>query len=193
MLIQDVTIQGVSALLMHRFHEESEGDLGKTTRKTNISHGTPREQAEKTAYKLPDGTLYLPGSAVSRCLREAASAFKQRGSRKSLKYVIPAAVFIEDETLPLINGDGKSPARAFEVDSRPVTIPSTKGRIIRHRARLDVWSCRFSMQIDETTLDAGVVHEVLTFAGSRQGLLDFRPASGGPFGRFIVTEWKTKK
>ena len=121
-------IEGVTALLMHRFGEAEEAE--KTTRRVHLQEEDPRDAAARTAYRSPDGTLYLPGSAVARLLRESGGGHKQRGSRKSLKYVVPAAVLVVEDAIPLLNGSG--PATHFEVDSRPVTIPATKGRIMRH-------------------------------------------------------------
>jgi len=34
------------------------------------------------------------------------------------------------------------------------------------------------------------LRHIVDDAGSRVGLLDFRPERKGPFGRFIVIEWK---
>jgi hypothetical protein len=77
----------------------------------------------------------------------------------------------------------------FEVDSRPVTIPSTKGKVMRHRPRFDCWSAAFDLDIDETLIKPEFVQTLLTDVGRRQGWGDYRPEKGGPFGRFIVTEY----
>lgn len=184
----EVRIEGITALLQHRFTEASEA--AKSTRRVQLKEEDPRAVAERAAYRMPDGTLYLPGAAISRLLREAGGGHKQRGSRKSLKYVIPAAVIVPDEAIPLINGDGRSAATEFEVDSRPVTIPATKGRIMRHRPRLNVWAAEFSLEIDEDVLPPEVIHELLSEGGNKIGVGDFRPERGGPFGRFHVTRWE---
>lgn len=135
-----VEITGTTALLQHRFGEVAEGESGATTRTTMVNRGTPREQAEAVAYRLPDGGLYLPGAAIARLLREAGAGHKQKGSRRSIKCVVPAAVLVADDAIALHNG---APLTDFEVDSRPVTIPATKGRIMRHRPRLDAWQATF--------------------------------------------------
>lgn len=181
-------IKGITALLQHRFTETAESE--SATRKANIVRGTPREEAEKVTYRAPDGTLYLPGAAIARLLREAGSQHKQRGTRRSLKWVVPSAVLVPQETITLHNG---APITDFEVDSRPVTIPSTKGRIMRHRPRLDEWEATFNLEIDDTILPVEVVHQLLTEGGTSLGLGDFRPEKGGPFGRFRVIEWDERE
>lgn len=183
-----VQIQGTQPLLQHRFSEDAEA--AQSTRKQLIKSETPREAAQKVAYIAPDGTHYFPGAAISRAIREAGSNHKSRGSRKSLKFVVPSALRVPHDTIQLVNGDGKTPIRDFEVDSRPVVIPSTKGRVMRHRPRHDKWGAIFTLCIDETILPLDVIHQLLTEAGTQLGIGDFRPEKGGPFGTFQIVLWK---
>lgn len=185
-MLYQATIEGITAILQHRFSEAAQ-ESGKT-RKINIVMGTPRDEAEKVCYRTPDGVLYFPGAAIARLLREAGGAHKQRGSRKSIKFVIPAAVLVPDEIVKLHDAAGNS-ITEFEVDSRPVTIPATKGRIMRHRPRIEKWRATFSLEIDTELLDASLINQLLTEAGRSIGLGDFRPERGGPFGRFILVSW----
>ena len=192
----EVEITGTSPLLQHRFAEAEEAR--KSTRAVHVGREDPREEAERHAYRVvegmspaPAGTLYFPGAALARLLREGGGSHKQRGSRKSIKYVIPSAVLVEDDVVPLsLEGQFLS---EIEVDSRPVVIPATKGRIMRHRARVNSWGATFSLSIDDTLVDEDLVHQILVEGGSRIGLGDFRPEKGGPFGRFRVTGWKAIK
>lgn len=184
----EVELTGVSPLLQHRFGEEAEQE--QATRRVQLKIGTPREQAEKAAYRNSEGKFYLPGAAVARLLREAGGAHKQRGSRKSLKYIIPAATLVVEDSIVLHNG---KPLKDFEVDSRPVTIPATKGRIMRHRPRFDEWQATFHIEVDDEVLPVDVCHQLLTEGGRTIGLGDFRPEKGGPFGRFRVTRWEPSK
>lgn len=183
------TICGLTPLLQHRFGEAAEGDCVKDTRPVGIRRGTPREEAEKVCYRHPDGHLYMPGPAIGRLLREAGSGHKQRGSRKSLKYIIPAAVIVMDDAMTL-HDDSGTPISAFEVDSRPVVIPSTKGRVMRHRPRLDVWQLTVHLRINEDVLSAEIVQQLLVEGGSMIGLGDYRPEKGGPFGTFRLLHWR---
>lgn len=178
--------QGTTPLLMHRFAEENE--LERTTRTVHIMKKDPRETAEKAAYRMASGNLFLPGAAISRLLREAGASHKQRGSRKSLKYIMPAAVLVLEDQVPLRDDEG-TPLRDFEVDSRPVVIPSTKGRIMCHRPRLNNWNMEFSLEIDNDTIDPDFIHQLITEGGRKLGVGDFRPEKGGSFGRFLITSW----
>lgn len=158
-----------------------------------VSRGTPREEASKVAYVDQHGHFYLPGAAIARLIREAGGNHKLKGSRRSAKFVVPAAVIVVEDTITLCNGDGKTPVTAFEVDSRPVTIPATKGRIMRHRPRFDCWLASFNLRINELLLPPDFIHQLLVEGGQQIGVGDFRPEKGGPFGTFNVTRWEDGK
>jgi hypothetical protein len=190
MTLINAEIKGSTPLLQHRFTESAEA--GSSTRKVLVNNGTPREQAEKAVYRNEKG-FYFPGAAIGRLLREAGGNHKLRGSRKSAKYVVPACVLVMHDGIDLLNGDGKSHIKDYEVDSRPVTIPATKGRIMRHRPRFDQWSAKFTLRINETILPIDFIHQLLDEGGQQIGIGDYRPEKGGPFGTFLVTEWKTQK
>jgi hypothetical protein len=181
-------IAGVTPFLMHRFSDDSTEGLKAQTRKVNIKKEDPREAAEKCAYRNEKGYLYFPGEMPARMLREAGASHKQRGSRRSLKYIIPAVVLIPDMQIILRDAQG-TPLTQFEVDSRPVVIPSTKGRILRHRPRLDEWNAEFSIEIDDDEIDPSTIYDLLVEGGKKHGLGDYRPNSGGMFGKFQVHSW----
>jgi len=152
---------------------------------------TPREAADARIYRTKDGKFYHPGQSISRLLRDAGSGHKIPGRRKTAKYVVPAAVFMLDDAMILLNG--KSHIKDFEVDSRPVTNPNTKGKIMCHRPRHDEWSAEFSLRINEKILTLDFVHKLLTEGGEQIGIGVFRPDKGGPFGTFQVVKWEEKK
>ncbi len=154
-----------SSLLMHRFSEDAQVAVSEPTRKAKVAYDLPRDAAEKVAYRDPDGLLYFPG----------------------------AAIIIQDDMVPLFNvspGSARGRLEKYEVDSRPVVIPSTKGVIMRHRPRLDAWEAEFTMEVDEEILDCDFVQQLLSEGGRRVGIGDFRPSCGGGFGRFEVIQWK---
>lgn len=191
-----VVIEGTAALLQHRFSESAEST--SDTRTVKISRLLPRDAAEQVAYRAPDGNLYFPGSAIGRVIREAGASHKQKGSRKALKFIVPAAILILDDAIPLFNTDRTTRISNFEVDSRPVVIPSTKGRVMRHRPRIEAWTAKFSIRVHDDILDPSTIRMLLNEGGLRLGIGDYRPEKGGPFGTFDVVSWqsieqKTKK
>lgn len=188
-----VQITGRTAMLQHRFGENAEGESTKGTRRIIVQQaGTPRELAEEVVYKDNDG-FYFPGTWVFGALINAGSGHKIKGSRKSVRFVVPAAVRVVEEKIRLTNGDGKTPMEDFEVDSRPVTIPATKGRILRHRPRFEKWSATFNLKVNDTLLPPDFVNQLLVEAGDQIGIGDFRPEKRGPFGTFTVSRWDVEE
>ncbi|NDG14023.1 MAG: hypothetical protein EB124_12920 [Betaproteobacteria bacterium] len=181
-----VEIRGTSPLLIHRFGEEAE--QGKATRRVKVDNSNPRDEATKVAYIAPDGTFYFNAFSIPACMANAGANHKMRGSRKTLKFIVPSAVRMNSDSVTILNGAG--PAKDFEVDSRPVTIPATKGRIMRHRPRFDCWGAKFDLVVNDNLLGIDDAHRLLTEAGEYIGIGDFRPEKRGPFGCFRVTAFE---
>jgi hypothetical protein len=120
----------------------------------------------------------------------AGANHKMKGSRKSLRFVVPAAVRMTTDRVTILNGHG--PADHFEVDSRPVTIPATKGRIMRHRPRFDEWGAQFDLLVDDSQLSLDMAHQLLAEAGLGVGIGDFRPEKRGPFGTFRIVHFEER-
>jgi len=167
-----VGIKGMSPLLMHRFPNEPVEAIEKKS---------PEDQAEIAAYRTPDGKLYVPAIALSRAIVSGATYSKGKG-RGSLQKQVAACVFVTPETI-LLN------QKKYNVDSRPVVIPATKGRVMRHRPRFDDWKLAFTLEFDENLLMENQLRKIMDDTGSRVGLLDFRPEKKGSFGRFMITKW----
>lgn len=181
----NVKIEGVTPLLINRFKEVDEQPeaIAKRGKK---DYGTPRHQAELTAYKdEASQKLWVPSTWISGALTNVSSDYKAVSSKKSLKSIIGGTVTPTEEKLYFCEGYH---LKDIEVDSRPVVIQ--RARVMKHRARLEKWSLAFSLQLDDTLIEAPRLHELLTDAGRRSGLGDFRPPKGGPFGKFNIVSWE---
>lgn len=168
------TITGISPLLMHAYPLVPIEALEKKS---------PKEQAELAAYRDPAGELYVPGVNIQRALIAAATFSKGKG-RASLQKPVAACTLVTPERVLL-------DAQEYSIDVRPVVIPSTKGRVLRYRPRLDEWALTFAIEFDPELVSVVQLRRVVDDAGRRVGLLDFRPERKGPFGRFEVTRWDT--
>ena len=169
-----VTIKGDSPLLMHAFPMVPIEAIEKRS---------PEEQAELSAYRDPETReLYIPGVAIQRALVGAAAYSKGKG-RASLQKVAAACLIVSPERVSL-------GVRDFVIDSRPVVVPATKGRVMRHRPKLDTWQVAFQIDYDDNLLMEKQVRTIVDDMGSRVGLLDFRPEKKGPFGRSKVIHWQ---
>ncbi len=182
----NVKIEGVTPLLMHKFNEES---LNKNGVKVNSNKNqTPREIAEKTAYKDENDELYVPFTWVFGALINAGKYFKMNKNKVTTvkSSIVPAGISLTEEKFFLNT-------KHFEVDSRSVVIPSTQGRVMQYRARLDTWSIKFCLMVDETIFDINTVRELVDTAGTKIGIGAYRPDRKGLFGKFKVTEWNVTK
>jgi hypothetical protein len=179
-----IKIAGVSPLLMCKCSPEALSSEGRRKNKNM----TPREEAEGFAYRLPNKELYIPIECMYKCIM-AAGAYHKIGKNKittQKSSLIPAGLFVVSEYCNLGTKD-------YEVDSRPVVVPATGGRIMRHRPRLDKWTTDFELDIDENMFSEDLVRTLVDDAGSKCGVLSFRPSCKGWFGRFKVVKWEAKK
>lgn len=167
-------VKGLSPLLMHSFPMQPLEAMDKKT---------AEEQAEHAAYRAPSGKLYVPAIAFQRALIGAATYSKGKG-RMTLQKPVAACVLVSPEYLILDQQE-------YLVDARPVVIAATKGRVVRFRPRFDDWSFECFIEYDDNLLKESEIRKVVDDAGSRIGLLDFRPERKGPFGRFMVVNWKS--
>jgi len=188
----EITIQGMAPLLMNRFTEAAEVQVSGGTAVTfRGDKGTPREQAEAKRYADTDGFLYIPGPNIFSCII-AAGTFHKAGKSKltTMKSSLIPAGLVVDELVCALYDEEDRPLKHWEVDSRSVVIPSTGGRIMCHRPRVDRWRLTFTVEVDTTMFSPGLVRSVVDDAGRKIGLGDYRPARKGPFGRFVVVNWQ---
>lgn len=181
-----VTIQGTTPLLMNRFTGENEIKVSSGMSGVHVGDkGTPREQAEKKLYADEKGNLHIPGPNIFACLINAGKFHKIGKSKVTTQKssLIPAGISVDEITISLNT-------KTWEVDSRSVVIPSTGGRIMCYRPRLDEWQLTFNMEIDKDMFTPKFVRLLVDDAGKKCGLGDYRPDRKGPFGKFVVSSWK---
>lgn len=175
-----VEITGKTPILMNNpksmmFEEETKGTVVSTTRKRD-----PKAEAETRAYKMKDGTLYIPAEAIKGCLVNAAS-YKKFG-KYSAKPIIAGCVQILPQQISL-------KTKNYEIDERTVVIRG-RGRVIRARPMVENWKLTFTLEYDAGFIQSGnLIREIMEEGGQRIGIMDFRPAKLGSFGMFRVTRW----
>jgi hypothetical protein len=185
----EVEVTGTTALICNRFHDEA-AEAATNGRRASAAagdRGTPMEQAEKKLYTgKDDETLIIPQPNLLRCIVDGglyhkAGKSKITTQRNSLLY---ACLDIEGAEIEIHH---KEPWR---VDTRAVRIPSTGGRILAYRPMFDDWSLQFVAVLDTDVVGVKLLRMIVDDAGKKVGLGDFRPATKGPFGKFVVTQWK---
>lgn len=177
-----VTIRGTTAMLMNRFTEEAQAKASEGTSRRGQEHDPAYDDAEGRLYRL-DGQIYVPAEWVRQsCV--AAAGYHKIG-RRSAAVAAAAGILIQPEALII-------DPQTWEVDSRPVTIPATRGRILRHRPKFpEGYTIGFDLKFDADILPGrDLVRNIVDDAGSKVGIGDWRPAKRGPFGRFEVVLWE---
>lgn len=183
-----IEIAGITPLLCNRFTDEAAASASKGTRvaSANTDRGTPTEVCEKKLYPGSDGKPMIPQPNLLRCIIDGGQFFKvgkkQLTTQKSS--LLYGGVDIEEIEIPIKSTSG------WKVDTRPVRIPSSGGRILGHRPMFDEWKLKFTAEVDTELISVGLFREIIDAAGKKIGLGDYRPQTKGPYGKFVVTEWK---
>lgn len=178
----EIELKGVSPYLMHAFGMEG---AMKKSKKSKIDAGSPEIDAEKCLYIQPDGVIYVPATQVHGCLMEAGKQFKIPGKGKAtFSKPLGSQIVVSPDAI-------RMEPQAYVIDSRPVVVPSTKGRVMRYRPKFEEWGLKFVVDIsDERVIPPSVLKEILEYGGGFVGVGDFRPGKKGPFGRFQVVSFK---
>jgi hypothetical protein len=173
----DVKIRGLTPLLMNRLNPDSL----KSKSRMRMENYSTTDDAAKSAYMAEiEGKkqLYIPQEALYSMIINTAKQYRVR--RMSLSSLLAGTMRVEPEKIPL--GTDK-----YEVDERAVVIQNQ--RVLKGRAKLPKWSAKFQIIYDSKRLPEGIeatLKEILEDAGTRMGLLDYRPQHRGWFGTFVV-------
>jgi len=180
----DVEIRGLTPLLMNRLNPES---LKSKSRMRMEQYSTEQDAANSAYIAEIDGKrqLYIPQECLYSMIINTAKQYKIR--RMSLSSLLAGTMRVEPEKVPL--GTDK-----YEVDERAVVIQNQ--RVLKGRAKLPKWSAKFQLIYDSRRLPDGIeatLKEILEDAGTRMGLLDYRPQHKGWFGTFSVESFVTEQ
>lgn len=179
MKIYEVTIKGISPLLMNR-PSALIGDIIKEKTQEQIS---PRDQAKMKLYENK-GILYQPETHIKGSLVEAGKHQKVVGKGKSTySKIVGYAVEINPFEI-------EHKKQKWDVFSVLAVNPTTHGRNILHRPILKDWELDFQITFDEEQIPATVLKEILERAGKIVGIGDWRPSKKGRFGKFQVVHFK---
>lgn len=185
-----VRLEGRTPLMMNRFYDEAQiASTGGERATASGDRLSPEDDARRRLYLNDEGAPIVPQPMLFSAIIEAGKHFKQ-GKRQlttSKSSMIPGFIDIDGIEF-VLDTNGSDPA--WSVDSRPVRIPATGGRILRHRPIFNAWSFDFEMLIDTDLISVNMMRDVVEAAGRRVGIGDFRPQQKGPYGKFDIVEWK---
>lgn len=98
-------------------------------------------------------------------------------------------VDVVETDIPLLYDGPRDPEELYRqrfVDRRPCGVQ--RARVMRVRARFNVWSLRFTLMVDPQVIGPDRVRKALDGAGQKVGLLDHRPR----YGRFEVEKFEVQ-
>jgi hypothetical protein len=185
-----ITFVGVSPLLMHSCRGANPLDPATKEIKTYTSKRKKTDEDHETVLKLEYKLnaywseklgWHIPSNIIEQCIIGA--------SRKNkLGKVMPTAIRIHEDTIPLECDAPRDIDEAFKdlsfSDVRNVVVMGK--RIMRCRPRFDRWRLQFNLELDESIVDSSDFLQALNYAGSLVGICDYRPSTGGKYGRFEV-------
>lgn len=176
--------------MLCRFSDEAQlaATEGSRTSAAACERLAPQEQAEAYLYKDEAGTPVIPQPMLLACIVGGGSYHKAGRSKITTqkRSLIYAAVMIEAATIPIESKGG------WHIDTRPVRIPATGGRILCHRPVFHDWQLHFEVELDETIISEKLFRMICDDAGSKEGLGAYRPGCKGPFGRWRIDKWQVQ-
>jgi hypothetical protein len=180
----DITLEGISPLLMNRPSQLDIGDKSKTSKR---EVNTPEQISESKLYKDSEDNVYLPATWFQGAIVEAGKQKKMlgKGSAKAT-YSKVAGSSVEINPFEIIIKD------KWKVFSILAVNPTTKGKNVLHRPQFDKWKANFECTFDDEQIEVSVMKEIFDIAGRSVGVGDWRPAKKGRFGKFQVVSWKEK-
>lgn len=179
----NVTIKGISPLLQHRFSEEKLMSVKKKTGDKKLTADEKKVVASQYLYLDNKGKVSQPASHIEGAMVKASTEIKMAGSgKKTYKDLVKGTCFVFPEYIPHKN-------QKWTVDERSVVNPTTRGRSMCYRPRIDDWQLSFELHVNDDRADDDAIRQILEIAGLQRGVGAYRPR----FGRFEVVEFKKMK
>ena len=188
MVILKSWIEGTRPLLWNAF---SVSMLSAEKKRKTGSAGNNPEEWKQTVLATPERRLFVKGSYLYSCLREAARFTKE--GRGTLQRSVAATLQILDEEI-LVNRFIPeemfvTPEAFYNAKKKDVYIdvcgvrnPATRGRNIRYRVACSSgWKCSFSLVFDNTLVSKIAMRSIIHDAGNLVGLGDSRSIGSGRF------------
>lgn len=181
-----VVVEGKGrGLLMHKFSVAATAGIENKVKRTARERETPDIEAEQVAYRLAAvedekiGQLCLPAEHFLGSITSAGSNLQVQGKgKKTYKAAFQGNLEIYPDYIGLTDASGQALFN-YAIDSRPVRIQATKGRIIRHRPHISAgWQASFTIEVMDDNIPIDVVQAAIEDAGHSKCVGDYRPRYG---------------
>lgn len=189
--MQQITLKliGQSAMLLHSdigsnpIHPETIKHRALTlkNKKTEDDHVSIARSEYMMGFYGTHGPIVIPSTNVKSAIVEGAKLHK-------LGSAFNRCVLILADTIAVEHSGPADRDRMWEtpacVDCRSVKVK--QARLMRYRPRLNDWRLSVDVIFDEKMIERAQIIAAAENAGKYIGIGDYRPAKGGPFGRFTV-------
>ncbi len=191
----EISIEGITPYMQHRMDDKKleeweqnrkliieRDDVNKEDLTRALFHAYLEDDVKLN--KGEDVPAYIPADHIKGALIGAGAMVKSKvgNSRKSMKNIVAAMFFIEQDHIPFT---GK-----FSIDKRSAVNKNVKARIICVRPKWSDWKASFTLNVDNDTITESTIKDILVNAGNYIGIGSYRPTNNGSFGRFKVTKCK---
>lgn len=129
------------------------------------------------------GKPEIPAGAVRAMIETSARKLKQ-GPQVREGLIVESVTFEYDKAL------GTTAEELGKSAQYTVGVVVQRNRLLRTRARFEVWGARFVLDCDDELVDQEQLATWLDIGGRRIGLGDWRPEKSGQSGRFEVKSIK---
>jgi hypothetical protein len=191
----EMTLTGDSPLLMNAMSQEQLLNIrGKVKASKNAAKPELREEADSKVHRLPDGNPCIPVKALYGSFVNAGCFVRLDGKRQistQKATVLPGMLILLDTQLPLYI-PGTENVSSWEVDIQQGRNPNGGEAVCIVRPRFDQWEIRCTVELDQGEMPSRMCRELVTIAGRRIGLLEYRPQRKGVYGRFSITRFVLK-
>jgi hypothetical protein len=141
----EIEIDGITPLICNRFTDEAAEAATSGSRGSSaaVERDTPHDECQSRLYLVDDAPV-IPQPNLLRCIVDGGSFFKigKRQITTKKESMLYACADIHGVAIPILSKKG------WTVDTRPVRIPATGGRILKHRPIFHDWRLRFTADLD---------------------------------------------
>ncbi len=183
-MLIEVTVRGITPLILDRFHE---GLLIKGPKSSNSGEElSPQDQAVGKLYTDDKGVPVFPADNLLSCVIDAGRFIKIGKRQLSTRdgTIVTSFLSLTDMFLKIDSKEG------WRVDARGIVNQATKGRHVCYRPIFDDWGFKFTLDIDEKECTEKTARELIDRAGKAIGIGVMRPSRKGRYGQFKVEHWR---
>ena len=190
-MFYEVQIRGIRPIIMHNGPagldtrspanvEKAEIARKRGSNRTATDDARLQELECQTALWLDSqGAPTIPEAAIRSCIETGARKLKQGSQVREGLIVDEVLSFDYDKERYGVTVEELGKTAQFTVG-----VVVQRNRILRTRAKFDVWEVTFRLDTDEELVDQEQLARWLDIAGRRIGLGDWRPEKSGTYGRF---------